>query len=501
MEPELNVETERQLQKQYWKCHSTKATVEDMMLDTQAASLDLLERPEILSALGTVQGKSILELGAGIGRFTVHLAESATEVIACDFMESLTEKNRKNNAHFTNITFLTEDATKLELDSDSLDVVFSNWLLMYLTDEEVEHLFRRSLSWLRLGGVLFFRESCYRPSGDKKRDSNPSHYRTVADYFGIIDKIHCKSETTGKYFKFKLERCANLESYVKVKGNHGQIYWKFIKVEKDPEQLDFRHFLDHVQYSRSGILRYEKVFGHGYVSTGGLETTSEIIQRFHLSPGQSVLDIGCGIGAGDFYLAQQFDVDVLGIDLSANMFTIAIERACFDKTLLAASSGNVYFEVSDCRTREFEAESFDGIYSRDALLHIHDKPTLLKKMFNWLKPGGQILITDYCKAGTIPSDAFAAYIKSRGYDLHPVESYGKMFSDAGFIQVTAEDATDSVFVPSLIRELERAEEKKQEILQEFSEADYESLVTGWKEKIARAKDGEQRWGIFTAKKP
>ena len=35
----------------------------------------------------------------------------------------------------------------------------------------------------------------------------------------------------------------------------------------------FRHFLDGSQYQVTGILRYEKIFGEGYVSTGGAETT------------------------------------------------------------------------------------------------------------------------------------------------------------------------------------------------------------------------------------
>jgi len=31
------------------------------------------------------------------------------------------------------------------------------------------------------GGVLFFRESCFKPSGDKKRGNNPTHYRCCPD--------------------------------------------------------------------------------------------------------------------------------------------------------------------------------------------------------------------------------------------------------------------------------------------------------------------------------
>jgi phosphoethanolamine N-methyltransferase len=32
-------------------------------------------------------------------------------------------------------------------------------------------------------------------------------------------------------------------------------------------------FLDENQYTKNGILRYEKVFGAGFVSTGGIDTT------------------------------------------------------------------------------------------------------------------------------------------------------------------------------------------------------------------------------------
>lgn len=42
---------------------------------------------------------------------------------------------------------------------------------------------------------------------------------------------------------------------------------------KDSGKNEFRHFLDNQQYQTNGILRYERIFGQGYVSTGGFETT------------------------------------------------------------------------------------------------------------------------------------------------------------------------------------------------------------------------------------
>lgn len=38
---------EREAQKAYWLEHSTEATVEAMMLDSKAADIDKLERPEV----------------------------------------------------------------------------------------------------------------------------------------------------------------------------------------------------------------------------------------------------------------------------------------------------------------------------------------------------------------------------------------------------------------------------------------------------------------------
>lgn len=49
----------------------------------------------------------------------------------------------------------------------SIDFIFSNWLLMYLNDEELQSFVEKMLGWLRPGGFLFFRESCYHRSGNE----------------------------------------------------------------------------------------------------------------------------------------------------------------------------------------------------------------------------------------------------------------------------------------------------------------------------------------------
>src|SRR3954454_6357893 len=83
------------------------------------------------------------------------------------------------------------------------------------------------------------------------------------------------------------------------------------------------------QYSRTGILRYEKIFGDGYVSTGGPETTAYLCAKLGeaLRPGARVLDVGSGIGGAAFHLARTYGAVVTGIDLSPEMVGLARERA------------------------------------------------------------------------------------------------------------------------------------------------------------------------------
>ena len=45
---------------------------------------------------------------------------------------------------------------------------------------------------------------------------------------------------------------------------------------------EFQQFLDENQYSSNSILRYEKIFGRGFVSTGGLETTQVRLRSLYM---------------------------------------------------------------------------------------------------------------------------------------------------------------------------------------------------------------------------
>ena len=63
-------------------------------------------------------------------------------------------------------------------------------------------------------------------------------------------------------------------------------------------------------------------------------------------------------------MAENFDAEVVGIDLSINMISLAIERAI-------GLNYAVEFDCADCYKRTYPENTFDVIYTRrDTMLHV-----------------------------------------------------------------------------------------------------------------------------------
>lgn len=61
-----------------------------------------------------------------------------------------------------------------------------------------------------------------------------------------------------------------------------------------------------------------------------------------------------------------------------------------------------------------------------------------------LRPGGRLLISDYCTSEGGLSLGTQKYIQQRGYYLRTLADYAQLLKDAGFESVVAEDRTAEV---------------------------------------------------------
>jgi len=254
-------------------------------------------------------------------------------------------------------------------------------------------------------------------------------------------------------------------------------------------------FDNHGQYSRAGILRYEMIFGADYVSTGGAATTDVLCKQLgaSLRPGVRVLDVGSGIGGAAFHLAKTYGAKVTGIDLAEEMVAIALERVAE-----RGVSDSVNFLLGDVLETSF-AEPFDIIWSRDAFMHIPDKPRLFGRLHELLAKGGRLVITDYARGKKPGSPEFERYIETTGYHVVEPGEYGRLLQAAGFRDVVVDDAT-ARFIEILQSERDRLVTNRAEFLASFSEADLTYLVERWDMKVRFCRDGDMRWGNYLGSK-
>jgi phosphoethanolamine N-methyltransferase len=185
-------------------------------------------------------------------------------------------------------------------------------------------------------------------------------------------------------------------------------------------------------YSPEMILLLEELWGEGFLSPGGPDEVARIITG-HSLHGLNLLDIGCGSGGIDIELVKTHGAaSVTGIDVENGV----LSRAC----ALVEQSGlcsHIKLLKVEPGPFPFPAAEFDVVFSKDSIIHIHDKHALMAEVFRVLKPGGRFLASDWLTATEPVSPAMADYIAAEGLDFQMAspERYRDAMEKAGFTDI------------------------------------------------------------------
>nr|WP_303648699.1 methyltransferase domain-containing protein [Haloarchaeobius litoreus] len=90
--------------------------------------IDRREKRAVLEAIGPVDGKDVLEIACGTGRFTVMLAERGADIVGLDISAEMLQQGRKK-AHAAGVAdhleFMRGDAARLPFPDDHFDAVMA----------------------------------------------------------------------------------------------------------------------------------------------------------------------------------------------------------------------------------------------------------------------------------------------------------------------------------------------------------------------------------------
>ena len=111
------------------------------------------------------------------------------------------------------------------------------------------------------------------------------------------------------------------------------------------------------------------------------------VARFEAYPGQSILEVGCGMGTDLLEYARN-GAGVVGLDLTPRHLELAQRRfSLFDQDGL--------FVNGDAEHLCFRNDSFDFVFSNGVLHHTPDTQRAVDEIHRVLKPGGEALILLY----------------------------------------------------------------------------------------------------------
>jgi len=99
-------------------------------------------KPVILGVVGDVNGKTVLDLGCGDGKYSMVFAKSGAKVTGIDASEHQIRIAKDKNRH-KNIEYFHQDATDISnIKNSSIDIVFMNMVIPDLDSrEKLENIF------------------------------------------------------------------------------------------------------------------------------------------------------------------------------------------------------------------------------------------------------------------------------------------------------------------------------------------------------------------------
>jgi len=185
----------------------------------------------------------------------------------------------------------------------------------------------------------------------------------------------------------------------------------------------------------------EEVWGPGFMSPGGPAEVARILDGADLT-GATILDVGCGIGGpGAALVVNHGAARVVGIEVQTDLLDLARARA-----QAAGLCGSLsYAVIAADGSIPFEDDTFDAVFSKDAIIHVADKQALYEELLRVLKPGGRLFVGDWLRGGGQELDGpVHAFIEAAGHAFFMItlDDLARLVQAAGFSDIEMQDRRD-----------------------------------------------------------
>jgi sarcosine/dimethylglycine N-methyltransferase len=222
-------------------------------------------------------------------------------------------------------------------------------------------------------------------------------------------------------------------------------------------------------------------------------TVEQMAGWIRLSPTTKVLDLGSGYGGAARFLARTFGCRVTCLNVSE------VENGR-NRELNREQGLSHLVEVVDGSFEDlpFEDNSYDVVWSQDALLHSGDRGRAMEEAVRVLRPGGEMVFTDPMAADGAALPSLAPILARLQLEsMGSPDSYRRHLYRLGMKSVEFRDET-----PQLTRHYQRVleeTERRDHDLEGCVSQEYRSrMKAGLEQWVNGGSAGNLAWGIFRA---
>lgn len=151
-----------------------------------------------------------------------------------------------------------------------------------------------------------------------------------------------------------------------------------------------------------------------------------LLDRLDGPPGCQLLDVGCGTGELERRLLRKHpDWHLTGIDLSGEMLEVARRKL--------RNQQQVTLEQADAASLPFADDAFDRVVSASVMHYFSDPKAALHEMRRVVRPGGKILVLDWCRDFFSMKllDALLRWIDPAHHRCYTTREMRRLFEQAG----------------------------------------------------------------------
>jgi phosphoethanolamine N-methyltransferase len=242
--------------------------------------------------------------------------------------------------------------------------------------------------------------------------------------------------------------------------------------------------------------KLEFLWGEGFLSPGGVDEIARIVEHADLRR-RRMLDIGCGAGGPSVTLLERHGAaSVTGVDPMAHLVAYCRERA--QRLGLADRLDYVLWPGGPL---PFGDESFDAVFSKDAILHESDKAGLFAEIFRVLRPGGRLLMSDWLRGEGEDLDADVEALSHGVWTMWTLAQTVALLESIGFVVDDTENR-QAWYADLCAEEVARFDgEWGARFAERFGQESLESLREEWVEFAGVSRSGALSPGHVRATRP